>query len=262
MYNVTPLVKEAWSRLFAQVFLDLDLEVDIIDHPWPAPIESLWSRPDLLCSFMCGWPFINSPVAMKPIAVPVPSLQRYQNQSRYCSEFLARADSGWTSLPQGFGHRFGYMTSNSQSGFNAPRGALAPFSKQCQGAVFSSVQGPLDTPARALGALRDNQVDLIALDSFYLDLLRAHRPQALEGLTSVAATPFTPMPLLVAADAAPDTLVAALASKLTGLHHEPQYSAMLSQVLVSRFEIADRDQYQVLNQIAAVAEQLDYPTIR
>ena len=262
MYNATPAVKAAWTRLFGSVFLDLGLDVAIIDHPWPAPIESLWTQPDLLCGFMCGWPFTNATLPIKPLAVPVPLPARYQDQSRYCSEFLAHADLGWSKLEDSFGHRFGYMTENSQSGFNAPRGALAPYAEQRAGRLFSAVVGPLDTPPRALAALRDSEVDLIALDSFYLDLLRAHRPEALDGVVTLATTAWTPMPLLVAADGACDTLVNSLAQKLTGLHHEPLYRDLLAQVLVSRFEVPDRASYLPLNEVAAGARQLGYPMIR
>jgi ABC-type phosphate/phosphonate transport system substrate-binding protein len=256
MYNA------AWNNLFGSVFLELGLDVEIIDHPWPRPIESLWTRPDLLCGFMCGWPFINSPVPIKPLAVPVLAPSRYQGNSRYCSEFLARRDSGWTTLSESFGHRFGYMTENSQSGFHAPRSALAPFARQRGGTLFSAVIGPLDTPARSLAALRDSEVDLIALDSFYLDLLRAHRPEALDGVMMLASTAWTAMPLLVAANAAADEIVACLATKLTSLHEEPQYVDMLSAVLVRRFEAPDIDSYSALNQLATSATQLGYQTMR
>jgi ABC-type phosphate/phosphonate transport system substrate-binding protein len=262
MYHAAPFVKKAWNELFGRVFQELGLDVELLEHPWPAPIESLWARSDLLCAFMCGWPFINSTLPMRPIAVPVPSPPRYQDKSRYCSEFLARKDSGWSILEQSFGHRFGFMTENSQSGFNAPRFALAPFAKQRGGTLFSAVVGPLDTPARALAALADNAVDVIALDSFYLDLLRAHRPGILDDVMTLACTPFTPMPLLVAAEGVPEAVVASLSDKLTGLHQQPQYAGLLSQVLVSRFELADRAPYHALNHIAAAAQQLGYQVIR
>jgi ABC-type phosphate/phosphonate transport system substrate-binding protein len=211
---------------------------------------------------MCGWPFINSAVPMKAIAVPVPSLARYQDQSRYCSEFLARADSGFDTLEQSFGHRFGFMTQNSQSGFNAPRATLAPLAASRGGSLFSAVVGPLDTPARALAALVEREVDLIALDSFYLDLLRAHRPESLERVTTLALTAFTPMPLLVASGEADDHLVATVADALCNLHEKPHHAGLLQDVLVRRFERPDPGRYGTLDDAAAGALRLGYQVIR
>ena len=52
---------------------------------------------------------------------------RYRGLPRYCSEFLVREEGGWESLEETFGHRFGWMAADSQSGFNAPRAHLAQF---------------------------------------------------------------------------------------------------------------------------------------
>jgi hypothetical protein len=120
MYNAGPRAAAAWRTLFGRVFADLALDIRIIEHGWPDPIDALWQRPDLCGAFMCGWPFVRSARAIQPIAAPVPSPPRYAGLPRYCSEFLVRADSGWTSLAQTFGHRFGWMAADSQSGFNAP----------------------------------------------------------------------------------------------------------------------------------------------
>src|SRR2546423_8031757 len=118
---------QAWRALFARVFADTGIDVEIIEHRWPEPIAELWARPDLCCDFMCGWPFVRCQAAMQAIAAPVPSPPRYEGLPRYCSEFLVREASGWNSLEETFGSRLGWMAADSQSGFNARRAHLAPF---------------------------------------------------------------------------------------------------------------------------------------
>ena len=211
---------------------------------------------------MCGWPFVRSGGTMQAIAAPVPSPARYEGLPRYCSEFLVREASGWRSLEETFGHRFGWMADNSQSGFNAPRAHLAQFSTPQRPALYAEVRGPLGTPAKALEALRAGDVDVIALDSFFLDLCRYHEPAKLSGLRCVATTPWTPIPLLVAAPAVDAVIVARLRRHLLGLGSQPSYAPLLAEVLLSRFVLPDLMSYRTLEAMARSASEAGYATIR
>ena len=262
MYNAGPRAAAAWRALFSRVHAELGLDVGIVAHGWPDPIDALWRRPDLCGDFMCGWPFVRSTRAMQPIVAPVPAPQRYAGLARYSSEFLVRADAGWTSLPQTFGHRFGWMAADSQSGFNAPRAYLASFATAERPALYAEVRGPLGAPATALDALRAGTVDVTALDGFYLDLSRRHQPEKLEGLVTVARTPWAPIPLLVAAPGIDPAIVDALRTKLVGLHRDASYAGLLDDVLLARFALPDLPAYAQLEAMAAYAIERGYPTIR
>src|SRR5262245_3620784 len=127
MYNATPAVATAWRALFTQVFDDLGWPVQVVPHAWPAPLPALWQRRDLVCGFMCGLPFARRAAPVAPLVAPVPSPPRYAGQARYGSEFIVRAECGWTTLADTFGHRFGWMVPHSQSGYQAARRMLAPY---------------------------------------------------------------------------------------------------------------------------------------
>jgi ABC-type phosphate/phosphonate transport system substrate-binding protein len=262
MYNANPTVKLAWQRLFNRIFGELGLDFVVIDHSFPEPLSTLWSRQDLGCTFMCGWPFARSNGRVQALASPVPLPTVYGNQSRYRSEFLVRASSEWTSLEETFASRFGWMVEDSQSGFNAPRYVLAGYANQLGRPLFSDVAGPLGNPAQSLAALRNQIVDVIALDSFYLDLLRHHQPGALDQLTTIALTPWTPMPLLVAAQAIPASIIESLASKLCGLDSDPNYQSLLQDVMLKGFVEPDVASFQCLEQMAQASCRLDYAAIR
>ena len=262
MYNAVPRVAQAWLALFERVFADADVDVRIIEHGWPDPIDALWRDPELCCAFMCGWPFVRSGGTMQAIAAPVPSPARYQGLPRYCSEFLVREASGWRTLQETFGHRFGWMADNSQSGFNAPRAHLAQFSAPQRPALYAEVHGPLGTPGKALEALHGGDVDVIALDSFFLDLCRYHEPVKLAGLRCVATTPWTPIPLLVAAAGLDETVVARLRRHLLDIDTQPSYAPLLADVLLARFVAPDVMSYRELESMARAASETGYEMIR
>ncbi len=262
MYNAVPRAAQAWRALFGRVFSDAGLDIRVVDHRWPEPIGVLWNEPDLCCAFMCGWPFARSPARMKAIAAPVPAPPRYAHQPRYCSEFLVREASGLASLEETFGHRFGWMAEDSQSGFNAPRAHLASFTRPDRPALYSEVRGPLGSPMRALDAVRAGEVDVVALDSFFLDLCRWHEPARLESIRSVATTPWMPIPLLVAAPGIDDEVVGTLRAHLLGLRDQPAYAPLLADVLLEGFVEPDVAAYGELERMAHDAIALGYETIR
>ena len=261
MYNATPRSAAAWRALFGRVYAEAGLDVEIVEHRWPQPIDDLWSRAGLCGAFMCGWPFVRSQRAMQAVAAPVPAGAHYASEPRYRSEFLVREESGWTSLEETFGHRFGWMAADSHSGFNAPRAHLSRFVSAQRPSLFAEVAGPLGAPAHALAALAERKVDVVALDSFYLDLVRAHEPARLAGLRSVAFTDWAPIPLLVAApDVASDT-VGRLRSHLLELHQRPHCAPLLEEAGVSRFVHPDLSSYGVLEARAHEAAARGYAAI-
>jgi ABC-type phosphate/phosphonate transport system substrate-binding protein len=261
MYNAGPKAAAAWRALFSQVFREAGVDIEIVDHRWPQPIAALWAQPELAGAFMCGWPFVRSG-RMQAIAAPVPSPPRYEGLPRYCSDYVVRAESGWTRLEDSFGHRFGWMAADSQSGFNAPRAHLATFLRPGRTELFSSVAGPLGAPMTTLEALRKGEADIVALDGFWLDLLRHHEPARLEGLRIVASTPWTPIPLLVAAPGVDATIASRLRDVLTAFHRDASHASLLGDVLLRRFVAPDVASYAELERMAESASRSSYPSIR
>jgi ABC-type phosphate/phosphonate transport system substrate-binding protein len=243
MYNAVPRAAQAWRALFERVFADVGLEVELVEHGFPKPIADLWAQPGLCCAFMCGWPFVRAD-GMQPIAAPVPSPPKYGGLPRYCSEFLVREESGWKTLEQTFGSRFGWMARDSQSAFHAPGAYLAAYVHAGRPSLYREMRGPLGAPMKVLEALRAREVDVVALDSFFLDLCRYHEPARLEGIRRVAVTPWTPIPLLVAAADVDPEAVSRLRGHLTQVHEIDAYGALLADVLLARFVAAKVEDYR------------------
>ncbi len=262
MYNATARARDAWKALLGRVFADSGASVRFIEHGFPQPIASLWSEPGLCGAFMCGWPFARASRGIQPIAAPVPSPPRYAGLPRYCSEFLVREESGFASLEDTFGHRVGWMSSDSHSGFNAPRAVLARYVTAERRALYGESRGPLATPARALDALRARDVDVVALDSYYLDLVRHHEPERLAGIRTVATTPWAPVPLLVAGPQVDPGLVARLRERVVALHEDASCRPLLAEVILARFVDVDVPAYDALAAMDRFAAARGYDALR
>lgn len=261
MYNAGPHAAAAWRALFARVFADIGVEVTVIEHKHPLPIEALWDEPGLFGAFMCGWPFARGGARMQPVAAPVPAPARYGSKPRYCSDFLVREDTGWTRVEDAFGHRFGWTVAGSHSGFNAPRAFLSQWVSPQRPRLFSRTVGPLGSPAAALSELKAGAVDMVALDGYWLDLLRHHEAAQLEGVRVVGHTPWAPIPLVVAAPNVDAALAGRLSERLLTLHESPAYGAMLADVVLERFVAPDIGAYPALETLAADAERAGYAII-
>ena len=90
MYNAAPGARRAWDALLARAFGAAQIQVEVIEHGFPTPIDQLWREPGLCGAFMCGWPFTRADRGMQALAAPVPSPPHYGGLPRYRSEFLVR----------------------------------------------------------------------------------------------------------------------------------------------------------------------------
>jgi len=264
MYDAAPAARAAWHALLQAAHARAGLEIRFVEHGWPTPIGELWDRPGLCGAFMCGWPFataLRAGRAYTAIAGVVPAWPAYRGLPRYRSEFLVRVDSPWRTLADATGSRYGWMVRDSQSGWNAPRATLARRIPP-GGSRFAESKGPYGNPRGLLRALVDKQIDLTAVDGWYLDLLRAHDPDTLAGLRTLAYTPWTPNPLLVAGPDVDPAVAARLSRALLILHEDPRDASLLRNAHVARFVRPEPARYGALIDMEQAALARGYPEIR
>lgn len=249
MYDVATAARAAWHALLREAHRRAGLQIAFVEHGWPTPIGELWTRPGLCGAFMCGWPYAQARragQAYTPIAAVAPDWPAYGGQARYRSEFLVRGDAGWSRLEDALGSRYGWMVRDSQSGWNAPRRMLASLARERGGPLFRESKGPYGNPRGLLQALRENDIDITAVDGWYLDLLRAHDPSVLQGLCTVACTPWTPNPLLVSGPDVDADVSARLSGALLAMHQDTSGAPLLHDAHVARFLPVDPRGYDVL----------------
>jgi ABC-type phosphate/phosphonate transport system substrate-binding protein len=259
MYSVTPPVVAAWRELFLWAGQRAGVDLQWIDHAYPAPLGELWARPDLGCAFMCGFPFARSSAKPKLIAAPLPSPARYGGKPVYFTDFVVRATADFRTLQDTFGGRIGYTVEDSQSGFNAPRHHLLQFRSALRPTLYKESVGPLVTPRRVIEAVLENRIDVGPLDSYVHDLLRKHDPALTDKLRVIATTAAAPIPPLVAAADTDDAAVTRLREALIESAHRPELAKLRDTLLLTGFVAVRPDIYAVTRERDRAAVDAGYP---
>jgi len=218
MYSVNPGAASAWKELFEWLARASNVDLRAIDHAFPAALSELWSRPDLGCAFMCGFPYKLAKHPPLPVAAPVPVGALAPGKPVYATRLVVKAESSFRSLQDTFGGRLGYTVEDSHSGYNALRHHLLPYWQQNGGKLlYRESIGPLTTPRRVIEAVLADSIDVGPLDSYALDLMRHHDPDLAAQIRVVATTDSAPIPFLVASRACPEEVVLALQTSLMKL---------------------------------------------
>jgi ABC-type phosphate/phosphonate transport system substrate-binding protein len=261
MYSINAKTAAAWRALLEWVIERADVRAEVIDYPPPQPLSSLWARPDLGCAFICGYPYASA--APKPVllAAPVPSPSAYGGKPVYWSNLVVRADAPLVRLDDIFGRRFAYSTEDSQSGYQAARELLAPYARQRAGRLFTVTVGPLITPRGVAEAVIAGEADVGPLDSYAHDLIRAHEPELAAQLRTIASTPPTPIPPLVAAPEVPTRDVERLRAALLDFAEVGELQSIRSALLLDRFVAIEPEEYGVLLERAREADRRGYPRL-
>ncbi|WP_416051994.1 phosphate/phosphite/phosphonate ABC transporter substrate-binding protein [Cupriavidus basilensis] len=254
MYAVAAPVAQAWRALFAHVGERAGVAWTYVEHAAPAPVSALWARPDCGCVFMCGFPFVSAGSRHRLLAAPVPSLPRYGDRPEYFTEFIVRDDAAFATLEPAFGGRLACMLPESNSGFNAPRHYLMAKAAAGAATLFRPTAAPTPTPRQVIDAVIGGDAEVGVVDSYVLDLLRMHVPELMAKVRSVAVTPASPIPPLVAAPQAGDAAVARVRAVLLDLHRDPACAGWLAQLRLARFACVTAQDYDVLARYASEAD--------
>lgn len=258
MYNVNPVVAEVWKTLLLAVADRAGIEFEVIAYPAPAPLSDLWSRPDMACVFMCGWPFRRSSSGIQIVAAPIPKGGSCPGAA-YRSHFVVRADSAYEKLEDTFGGRVAWTDEASHSGFNAPRRHLLDL-LDGRSRLYRESIGPLVTPRASLMSVIDGEADVAPLDSYFHALLERHEPDLAARVKVVARTACAPIPPLVAAASIPGETVRRLGSELVASARDPALRPLLDELCLEGFDIvADPDVYALAERWDAEARAADYP---
>ncbi len=268
MYSVSAQAGAVWWALLSRILAQAGVPATVIDHPAPAALEDLWSRPDLAAVFMCGLPFSRTQPQPVLIAAPIPSPPEFRGAPAYWSDFVVREDSAFRTVPDTFGRRIAFTVPGSQSGCvaalaylmaahrelvvgAAPRPRSEPPSRAGlpQAPLFSEIIAPTITPLGALAAVVDGAAEIAPIDSYALRLLRRYRPDLTSAVRVVGQTLPTPIPPLVASAAsASEKELGALQSAFLQAHHNPSQKSLMAELLLLAFSRPDPNAYAVLRE--------------
>ena len=260
MYSVDAATTEAWRSLLTWVVATAGVDVEVIDYPAPQPLSDLWSRPDLACAFMCGYPLTLTVPHPVILAAPVPSPDAYGGEPVYWTNLVARKDGPVRTLEDALGCRMAFTTTDSQSGYHAPRVLLAPHAQERR-RLFSATVGPLFTPRRVVEALIAGEADVGPVDSYAFDLITRHDPGWVEPLAVIAKTRRTPIPPLVGSPRLPQGDARRLSAALLSVGEAPELAVVRETLLLRGFAAVSRARYDVLRNAAEVASLSGYPRL-
>src|ERR1700674_167141 len=240
MYSVSPEAATLWRRLLAAVIEHAGLDIALIEHTEPAPINELWQRPDKASVFMCGLPFSRSDPRPQLIAAPVPSPSAFRGLPQYWSEMVVRKDSGFQALEDTFGGRIALTVPDSQSGCLAALYYLMTAADRFP--PYGEVITPKVTPLGAMSAVIDGAADVAPIDSYAFCLLQKYRSDLTSQLRTIARTAPTAIPPLVASGRGFETLQAAFLEA----HRIASIAPLMAALLLERFVRPDPRSYDAL----------------
>lgn len=258
MYSVNPAAVSAWQELFGWLARQSHVDLRAIDHAFPLPLAELWTRADLGCGFMCGFPYALAQVKPLPIAAPVPVGAPIPGRPVYATRLVVRADSKSRSLKDTFGGRLGYTVEDSHSGYNALRHHLLPYYSARGGQLYSESVGPLFTPRRVIEALFAGDIDVGPLDSYALDLMLRHEPDLAARIRIVATTDPAPIPFFVAAPDCPAETASALQATLATFGDSPACADLRDRLCLEAFAPVNTDDYALMMRWDAEARAAGY----
>jgi hypothetical protein len=196
MYSVSPEAAGLWRALLAAVIEHAGLDIALLEHTAPAPLDELWQRSDMAAVFMCGLPFSRSDPRPELIAAPVPSPPSFRGLPLYWSEMVVRKASGFQAIEDTFGGRIALTVPDSQSGCLAALYYLMTNARRFP--LYREIITPQVTPLGAMSAVVDGAADVAPIDSYAYCLLQKYRRDLTSQLRVIARTPRTPIPPLVA----------------------------------------------------------------
>jgi ABC-type phosphate/phosphonate transport system substrate-binding protein len=246
MYSVNAAVASAWKDLFGWLARQSHVDLDVIDHSFPLPLAELWSRSDLACAFMCGYPFALAAQKPRPVAAPVPIGAPIPGQPVYATHLVVRADSKIGSIEDTFGGRLGYTIEDSHSGYNALRHHLLPYFQLGGAKLYRETIRPLFTPRRIIEALLVGDIDVGPLDSYALDLMLHHEPDLVPQIRIVSTTDIAPIPFLVAASGCSEDIVSALQTALAAFGEAPACAGLRERLCLDAFAPVAIDDYSLM----------------
>ena len=259
MYAVTPEVETAWRGLLAHIADDAGITLEYVTHAAPQPLEALWSRSDLGAVVMCGFPLATTFGEVEPLAAPIPSSDWAHGSALYRSDLIVRADAPFRSLTDTFGHRLGWTTHHSHSGFNALRHHLLGYRSDDSPTLYAEVIGNLNTPRGVLEAVLDETIDVGPLDAYWHALMARVRPDLVAGIRVVDSTDLAPMPAFVASARMERPKVEALRKAFDAAAGRPWFADYRDILCLRGFERVDRGAFAPMLAWDRQAKASGYP---
>lgn len=224
-----------------------------------APLDTVWTDPDLLLAQTCGYPLgaLLNAHGVRLIATP-----RYRAPGcegpYHRSAVVVRTGSEARTLADLFGLRGAVNDHGSNSGMNLLRFELAPLSRD--GRFFSAVvvTGSHQASAEQVAA---GEADVAALDCITWAHLQRLRPALTQRLRMLSWTVRSPgLPLITGRDTDVETR-GKIRSALEAVAHDPALRDVRAALMLDGFSDLPVSHYRVLAHFEQTAIYRGYPAL-
>ncbi|WP_133666618.1 PhnD/SsuA/transferrin family substrate-binding protein [Paraburkholderia sp. BL10I2N1] len=209
MYNVTPALAADWCSLLADVLHEAAPQTRIVDPG--DDLVTFWRRPDLLISQTCGYPLMRGLCErVQLIATPHFDTPGCVG-ANYSSVLVTCAGATGEAIEDFRGARAAYNQDDSNSGMNALRHSVAPFSRN--GSFFAETIRT-GSHLASLRAVADARADIAAIDCVTMAFVRDALPELAQTVREIGWTSTSPGLPLIAAREVPPAMIEALRTAL------------------------------------------------
>jgi ABC-type phosphate/phosphonate transport system substrate-binding protein len=258
MYAVTPEVEAGWRTLLHHITAEAGVTLTYVPYPSPQPLEDLWSRPDLGCVLMCGYPIALKLAPVIPIAAPIPRAEWAAGLPIYRTDLIVREDAPYRTLNETFGARAGWTVEHSQSGFNAFRHHLLAYRTPQRPTLYGEMTGNLITARNILDSVREGRIDIGPLDAYWHLLIARHAPQLTAGIRVLSSTQAAPIPAFVASATAAADPVERLRVAFRSAASRPWFGPLGDLLLLDGFADVTEAQFAPLLEWDQAAKTAGY----
>ena len=259
MYAITPDATAAWDDLFRWLVERTGVGLKLFDYPLPQPLYEMRAQNDTGCVFMCGWPFGQTQPPSHLLVVPAPSPERFLGRPISFTDLIVRAESAFQEIEDTFGHQVAWTKEDPHSGFNAPRHYLLQFCRPDRPTVFDQSVGPVINPMGALRSVVEGEADVAPVDAFVHDLFNAADHELTRQTRTIASTPPTPFPPLVASPDVDPDIADRLREALSSAHDDADIRPVLGRLLIERFVVPEVADYALGVKLGQEALSAGYP---
>ncbi len=256
MYDIGPLeaAHDAWAAAIATA----------LPAGWAAPgrarddLASLWRSPRLLTSQTCGYPLMTEfREDLAYLATPNYDLPGCAGP-RYSSVVLVRESEPARSLADLKGKRAAYNGTNSQSGYNCFRHALAGLAG---GEPFFAELLESGSHLGSVAAVAEGRADVATIDCVTHGLCARHQPEALRGTRVLGYTASAPaLPYVTRAGADAET-VGILREALMAVAADPALTETRDALALTGFTVLPDGAYDEILEMERAAAVLGYPDL-
>lgn len=229
-------------------------------RPWQdgQDLVEAWTDPDLLLSQTCGYPLTHA-LANKVRLVGTPHYDAEGcDGPRYCSQLIVKRDSSHQNLEGLRGHRAVFNGSDSQSGMNTFRHAVAQL--DTEGAFFSDVIVS-GSHLASVKAVAEGKADIASIDAVCWALVCREIPELAAQVRPLARTASAPGLPLITSRRFSDAEHALISEAVAEVLSAPETQQSRERLGIHGFSKLSSDDYAVILKMEAEAAERGYPVL-